>query len=393
MDKTEARRMVMVLGIMVFWANGDNYVAAPLIVEVARDFHLEISSAALAITAYMLPFGLFTLLFGPLADRYGKARVINLAAWGTAIFCGLGAWASGLASLSAMRALSGAFAAGILPVTMSLIGDSFGQDPKEMQNALGKVLGMMFLGGASGTAIGGALAYLGSWRMVYLVYGLAGLAIALIMWRTIEQRPGAAAGVGFRAAYEEALTNTQLLKTVSIIFLNGFAVFGSFSYIGKFVEERTGYNILWVGLILTFFGLATVLGGRKAGSWRQKYGNRLLLWAGILAGVAWGVMGAWTSPLLICLSLAGLGLGFIIIQSTLLATAQQLMPQRRGTVMPLASFNMFVGGGLGTLVNGQILNWLGFPAVFLLAAALILLAGIMAMVCLGRLSPSPVKMA
>jgi predicted MFS family arabinose efflux permease len=61
MDKAEARLMVMVLGIMVFWANGDNYVAAPLIVEVARDFHLEISTAALAITAYMLPFGLFTL--------------------------------------------------------------------------------------------------------------------------------------------------------------------------------------------------------------------------------------------------------------------------------------------------------------------------------------------
>ena len=393
MDKAEARLMVMVLGIMVFWANGDNYVAAPLIVEVARDFHLEISAAAQAITAYMLPFGLFTLLFGPLADRYGKARVINLAAGGTAIFCALGAWASGLTSLSVMRALSGAFASGILPVTMSLIGDSFGQDPKEMQNALGKVLGMMFLGGASGTAIGGALAYLGSWRMVYLVYGLAGLVIALIMWRTIEQRPGTSAGVGFRAAYEEALANTGLLKTVSIIFLNGFAVFGSFSYTGKFVELRTGHNILWVGLILTCFGLATVLGGRKAGSWRQTYGNRLLLWAGTLAGVAWGSMGAWNSPLLLCLSLAGLGLGFIIIQSTLLATAQQLMPQRRGTVMSLASFNMFVGGGLGTLVNGQILNWLGFPAVFLLAAALILLAGIMAMVCLGRLSPSPVKMA
>ncbi|MHB9071992.1 MAG: MFS transporter [Desulfobaccales bacterium] len=388
MDKAGVGWMVLVLGIMVFWANGDNYVAAPLIVEVARDFHLEISAAAQAITAYMLPFGLFTLLFGPLADRYGKARVINLAAWGTAIFCALGALASGLASLSVMRALSGAFASGILPVTMSLIGDSFGQDPKEMQNALGKVLGMMFLGGASGTAIGGALAYFGSWRIVYLVYGLAGIVIALIMWRSVEKRPGTIARVGFRAAYEEALVNTRLLKTVSIIFLNGFAVFGSFSYAGKFVEVRTGYNILWVGLMLTCFGLATILGGRKAGSWRQKHGNRLMLWAGTLAGVAWAFMGAWNSPLLICLSLAGLGLGFIIIQSTLLTTAQQLMPQRRGTVMSLASFNMFMGGGLGTLVNGQILNWLGFPAVFLLAAGLILLAGVIGSRVLDRISPA-----
>jgi predicted MFS family arabinose efflux permease len=223
---------------------------------------------------------------------------------------------------------------------------------------------------------------------VYLVYGLAGLVIALIMWRTIEQRPGTAAGVGFRAAYEEALANTRLLKTVSIIFLNGFAVFGSFSYTGKFVEVRTGYNILWVGLILTFFGLATVLGGRKAGSWRQKYGNRLLLWAGTLAGVAWGSMGAWNSPLLLCLSLAGLGLGFIIIQSTLLATAQQLMPQRRGTVMSLASFNMFVGGGVGTWVNGHVLTKWGFEPIFIGAAGLILLAGILASGLLERVTPT-----
>ena len=29
--------------------------------------------------AYMLPFGLFQLVFGPLADRYGKKQVITLA--------------------------------------------------------------------------------------------------------------------------------------------------------------------------------------------------------------------------------------------------------------------------------------------------------------------------
>jgi predicted MFS family arabinose efflux permease len=391
MDSTSLRSMVMVLGIMVFWANGDNYVAAPLIVEVARDFHLEISAAALMITAYMLPFGFFTLLFGPLADRYGKARIINLAACGTAIFCALSALALGLTSLSVFRAVSGAFAAGILPVTMSLIGDSFGRDPKEMQNALGKVLGMMFLGGASGTAIGGALAYFGSWRLVYLVYGLAGLIIALVMWRTIEKRPGSATALEFRAAYQEALAKTDLLKTVAIIFLNGFSVFGSFSYAGKFVEVRTGYNILWVGLILTCFGLGTIFGGRKAGTWRAKHGNKLLLGAGMLGGVSWAAMGAWHSPLWLCLSLAGFGLGFIIIQSSLLTVAQQLMPQRRGTVMSLASFNMFVGGGLGTLINGQILIRWGFPTVFVGAAMLILLAGLLAATCLPKISPMPPK--
>lgn len=92
--------MVFILGMMVFWCNGDNYAAAPLIVEIAKDLHLDISQAALSVTAYMLPFGLFTLLFGPLADRYGKTRIINLAAFGTAVFSSLGAVAWDLKSLS-----------------------------------------------------------------------------------------------------------------------------------------------------------------------------------------------------------------------------------------------------------------------------------------------------
>ncbi len=391
MDKEGSRRMVLVLGLMVFWANGDNYVAAPLIVEIAKAFHLDIGTAALTVTSYMLPFGLFTLIFGPLADRYGKARIINLAAFGSAIFCGLGALATDIFSLSAIRAVSGAFGAGILPVTMSLIGDSFGRDPKALQNTLGQVLGMAFLGGAAGTIIGGALAFMGSWRLVYLLYGIAGLVIAFIMWKTIEKQPGTATGLNLKNAYQDALANTNLLKTVSIIFLMGCSVFGSFTYVGKFVETRTGYNILWVGLILTFFGVATVLGGRKTGAWRQKFGNKILLFAGILGFGSWALMGAWHSWLLISLSLAGFGLGFIIIQPTLLSTAQQLMPQRRGTVMSLASFNMFVGGGTGTLLNGYILARWGFEAVFIIAGVLIFLASAIAAKLLQKISPIAAK--
>lgn len=110
MKDADTRKMVLVLGMMAFWCNGENYAAAPLLVELARDFHLDISQAALSVTAYMLPFGLFTIFFGPLADRYGKARIINLAAFGSAIFCVLAAGAFDLTSLSIIRAVNGVFA-------------------------------------------------------------------------------------------------------------------------------------------------------------------------------------------------------------------------------------------------------------------------------------------
>jgi len=136
MKNQDTHKMILILGMMAFFCNGDNYAAAPLIVEIARDLHLDISRAALSISAYMLPFGLFTLFFGPIADRYGKARIIKIAAFGTAVFSGLGALAFDLISLSLIRAVNGAFAAAILPVAMSLIGDQFGNDPRKAQVSL-----------------------------------------------------------------------------------------------------------------------------------------------------------------------------------------------------------------------------------------------------------------
>jgi len=106
----------------------------------------------MSVTAYMLTFGLFTILFGPLGDLYGKTKIINIAAFGTAIFSMLGAFAFNLPSLIFFRAMNGAFGAGIFPVTMALVGESF--ENSNRQKAIGEVMGLMFLGGASATATG-----------------------------------------------------------------------------------------------------------------------------------------------------------------------------------------------------------------------------------------------
>jgi predicted MFS family arabinose efflux permease len=130
---------------------------------------------------------------------------------------------------------------------------------------------MMFIGGAVATAIGGLLAYWGSWRLVYLVYGIAEFIVALIMMKKIKNEEGTSEGLGLFHAYKVAFDNRALIKTVSIVFLNGYGVFGSSTYAGDFIQETTPYNILLVGLILTFL----VWGGRKSASWREHLGKKL----------------------------------------------------------------------------------------------------------------------
>ncbi len=101
--ETRPELVVLLLGLMGFWVMGDNYAASPMLVDIARDFNVDIGTAALTVASYMIPFGLFTLIFGPLADRYGKARVISIAAFGTAVFSSLGAVAFSITSLSIIK--------------------------------------------------------------------------------------------------------------------------------------------------------------------------------------------------------------------------------------------------------------------------------------------------
>jgi predicted MFS family arabinose efflux permease len=376
LNSKKAKSMLMILGFMAFFANGDNYAVAPLIVDIASDLQIPVNSAALSVTSYMLSFGLFTVLFGPLGDRYGKTKIIKIAAFGTAIFSSLGAIAFNLESLIVLRTINGAFAAGIFPVTMALIGDSFSD--KDRQFAIAKVMGMMFLGGASATVLGGALAYFGSWRLVYLAYGLAEFVIALVMIKKLEDSKSTIESLNFKKVYGQALSNVDMLLVIGIIFVIGYTVFGSFTYSGDYIQQITGYNIFYVGIILSFFGLGTVIGGKNAAKLRNKFHDKFLLAAGLLGVVSLYTLSQVSNPFLLMLSLFGFGWSFVSLQSTLVTYAQAVLPELRGTAMSLASLAMFVGGGVGTFMNGYIIDAWTMTAVFIIAAGLKISIGIFA---------------
>lgn len=366
-------KMILLLGLMAFLANGDNYAAAPLLLNIAKDLNLNVETAAMSVTAYMLAFGALTLLFGPLADRFGKVRVINTAAMGTAIFSILGGFAFSLPSLIFLRAMNGAFAAGIFPVTMALVGQSF--DDENRQKVLGKVMGMMFLGGATATAIGGALAYFGSWRLVYIIYGVGELVLALLMMKMLERDTPVVAKLNYVSAYREPLGNFKFMRVVLTIFFIGFSVFGTFTYSGKLLQEITGYQVLGVGLILSLFGVGTVLGGRIAPKIKQKTGTLYFILAGVMGFLALYALSASKNILILSLGLFFFGVSFIFLQPTLVAAAQGIMPRAKGTAMSMASFNMFVGGAVGTGINAKIIGSFGISKIYLAASVVLLIVG------------------
>lgn len=382
MDDKKRRFTAIILGLMIFLSNGDNYASATLISNIAHDLGLTISAASISITVYMLGYGLFTLVFGPLGDKYGKVRIVLIASIGTAIFSILGSIAFNLTSLVTFRLINGMFGSGTFPVNIALVGEMYGD--KERYKAIAGVMSMGLLGSATATIIGGSIAYFASWRMVYLVYGIGELILALIMVKTLERDKGVRAHLEFGKSYGVALSNFKFMRLAVLLFLMGFAVFGTFTYMGISFMDKTGLSILVVGFLLAGYGVGTVFGGRIVAKVKMKLGRGFLLFAGFIGASALIFIEVTSSVLLLVLGLFILGIAFVFIQSTIISTLQAMLPTMKGTVMSIASFNLFVGAAVGTSINAKILKVSSMNRVYVTAALLLFIIGVLSSVYLNH---------
>lgn len=364
MNKTG--NIVLILAFMAFFANGDNYAVTPLLSEIANDLDLTVQQASLSVTAYMLTFGLFTIFIGPLGDKYGRTRIINIAAFGTATFSCLGAIAFNLPSLIFFRAMNGAFAAGIFPVTMAFVGEVSNDENRRGNFSI--IITMMTLGAAFAMIIGGILATFASWRMVYLAYGIAELIMSLLMLKYLPKTQISDEEISYAQTYKTAFSTKKLVRTVTTIFLIGFAIMGAFTFSGTMLQERFGVSVLVVGVVLTSFGI-----GNIAGTYIPPLLSRDLQSKILTISTIFGFVGALTfafapSVLISALGLFLMGAAFVNLQSNLVERAQQALPQARGTAMSMASFCIFVGGAIGTGIYGIVANEYSFVAVYIISA-------------------------
>lgn len=364
----KTKRLIIILGLAGFIVMADNWVVSPLLPTIAHSFNADPVRAGILISAYMLPFGLFQLLYGPLADRYGKLKVIGGSLVLFTIATTLCAFGLGLGDLTAYRALTGAFAAATMPVGLAVVGDLVPM--KHRQQAIATFMGIAFLGQAASMTIGGAIAYVSGWRGVFWVYGAASAFITvlvLLATRGVRSELTGDLNSGFVKPYGRLLSHGPSLKTYLLTLIEGVLVLGSFSYLGTEAAHSLSLGNLGIGLLMAVFGVGVIIGSRTAGPLAARMERRRL--------VAVGLISAAVADLLIALApgqmyvtaiaLLLLGLGFMLAHSSLLTIATQFAQKARGTAMSLVAFCFMVGGSLGTMLGGRVIDTLGFGRFYL----------------------------
>jgi len=371
-------RLILILGLSGFVVMADNWVVSPILPAIARSIQVSPVQAGLLISAYMIPFGLFQLVFGPLADRYGKRQVITFSMIFFTIGTGLCGIGIGLLDLALYRAVTGVFAASVMPIGLALIGDVIPMERR--QQAIGTFMGIAFLGQGLSMAVGGSIAYFVSWRGVFFVY--AGLAIlsTLLLYFAGRQAPSRKnPNSRYLSPYIELIRNRRSLMVYIVVLIEGILIIGSFSYLGAYTEYLFKFNYLAIGLTLTAFGAGAVITGRLVGKIVPRIGRKNALSLGLISAMIADTVFfvARIHPVILIMGVGFLGIGFMLAHSTLLTIATEFAKAARGTAMSLVAFCFMGGGGVGTAIGGRVISSIGYAQFYIFFG--ILLFGLLLM--------------
>ncbi|MBA2678555.1 MAG: MFS transporter, partial [Ktedonobacteraceae bacterium] len=164
----------------------DRYVLVGAANTVAKELGFSLDGIGIVTSAFIVVYTLSTIPLGLWADRTKRKNVVAicLAIWSVAT--ALSALSVNLLTLFLSRMVLGIGEAGYFPAGTALLSDYF--ERARRSRIMSWWSAAQYVGVLGGFGLGGALAglYAGSWRLAFLVTGLPGLLLALLVWKIRE---------------------------------------------------------------------------------------------------------------------------------------------------------------------------------------------------------------
>jgi predicted MFS family arabinose efflux permease len=370
--------MLSLCRLIVAWSTlfvigTDLFVVSPLIPLIADGFQVSARSAGLTVTAFAWGYVVAAPIFGHLADRVGRRRVLT---WCLVIFSAanlLTAAVHNLPAMMAARLLCGIAAAGITPSIYVLTGTAapVGQRGTWIAIVLTGLLSSLPLG----APIGAMASLTVGWPAVFICLAACSLVLAPIhqgIWPATQKSadtPAGPEGVGPEDSFSAMALARHLARTAAW----STALYGMYTFLGAGLTSL-GYTPGAIAEIVFIYGAAAfggaLLGGRIA--------DRL----GPVIAIRISLIGMSLCFMLLQLAvqhgvLMEVAFGMTSLLAQMFFPAQQTMllnafPTRNSTALSWNNSALFLGIALGSLIGGQAMAFGGFTAILPIAAAITL---------------------
>lgn len=387
------RWMLPVICGAAFLVFTQTFMVAPLIPRLAAIFHSPVAWVALAIPAYVIPQGLSVLFVGPWSDRLGRRAVILGSLLVFTTLTAATATAQHIDAFIAWRIVTGVAAAGIVPIGLTLIGDTV---PYQRRGrAVGWLFGSIAGGTATGAAAGALLEPVIGWRSLFLVLATLCAVVVTVGLGTHAfphvARPAVAPPWSAVAhGYVKLMELGRARRTYAYVLLNATLQSGVFTWLGVYLHQRFGLGEADIGLVLLGYGVPGLLFGPMIGRLADRHGRARIIPVGVaLTGLCALSL---VLPLMLVVvqgAIVLLSLGFDLTQPLLAGIATDLRGAK-GQAVALMAFCLFTGFGLGSLLFQLVLVW-GFAAALGVFGSVALMAAAVAFVLFAAERPHPVR--
>jgi len=209
---TSPRRAAAVLavtGAALFMIVLDNLIVVSTLPAIQRSLHGSLSSLEWIVDAYILSFGVLILSGAALGERFGRRRMFVVALVLFSAASAAGALAPSIGALTAARAVQGAGAAMLMPLTLTLLTAAYPAEGRG--HALGIWAAIASIAVAAGPLAGGLLSTTLSWHWIFWVNVPIGITAAVAAPRVLTESRGEPAPIDLTGI---ALASAGLLGIV-----------------------------------------------------------------------------------------------------------------------------------------------------------------------------------
>ncbi len=321
----------------------------------------------LTFSGFVVAFGVFQLVYGPLSDRYGRKGVLMTGLALMAVGSLVAALATSLEVLIAARFLQGAGSAAGTVVGRAMVQDSFaGPQRTKVMAYIGMAMG---LSPPLAAVVGGQLHVRFGWQANFVLIAVLAVLMLLVTWRNLPSRadisgragagvahPGTPAGghwlAGMLSAYATLLQQKSLVLYVLLMCMTT-AAFYTFLSGAPIVLGSYGVGPEGIGWYIMVIPVAYIAGNFLTSRLIQGKGERWVMalgqvatLAGVLLMLALALLNI-SSPLAFTLPLLLFGLGHGFLMPPALAGTVGVVPALAGSAAALAGLMQQLMGALG----------------------------------------------
>jgi MFS family permease len=288
----ERRWLLFVLLLVCLINYADRSVVGAVAEPLRRELGLtDLQLGLLSGLSFALLYSTLGIPFARLAERFNRVRIIAAATFVWSLMTVLCGTAMNYAQLLLMRVGVGVGEAGFMAPATSLLGDHFPKERRAFATSI-MMLGVPF-GALIGAMSGGIIAQSLGWRWAFIIMGIPGILIALLVWTTLREpvrgTQEADAGTNvppLKEVARQCFANRTFVHVLMGGLLGGFGLHGLGGFLGVYFVRVHELPFGTAGMLYGLQTFASVGGGLLIGGFlANRLGQRSLRWNSLVPAI------------------------------------------------------------------------------------------------------------